>query len=330
MSNPQVTIVVSPREHFSFTQVSLESIYAQTRTPFKLIYVDGGSPKHIQKYLVAQAAEKGFRLIRTEHYLAGNQARNMGLREADTKYVAFVDNDVEFLPNWLGHLVRCAEETGAWLVAPIYCLGKTEDLILHRVGGEGHVVEKRAGLSSFFESVPYEDQRLKDILPRLRREPCEVAEFHCMLARTDVFQKIGLLDEKLLGTRDNLDISLTVRRAGGRIYYEPEAIVNQVFPPPFTRTDRHYFLLRWSDEWMRPSLRHFNEKWGINDPDRNEILLNQWLRPRRRVALGRFPDRARRLLGWRIGSWVVEETERFLLRRPLKEWQRAQAQSQAA
>lgn len=44
MVEPEVTIVVSPRERFSYTRESLESIYEHTKAPFKLVYVDGGSP----------------------------------------------------------------------------------------------------------------------------------------------------------------------------------------------------------------------------------------------------------------------------------------------
>lgn len=64
---PKVTLVVVPRERFSFTMTSLENIYEMTDIPFKLVYVDGGSPAPIRDYLKKQSQEKGFELIRTEH-----------------------------------------------------------------------------------------------------------------------------------------------------------------------------------------------------------------------------------------------------------------------
>ncbi|MFN9673614.1 MAG: glycosyltransferase family 2 protein, partial [Microcystis sp.] len=91
---PKVTLVVVPRERFSFTMTSLENIYEMTDIPFKLVYVDGGSPAPIRDYLKKQSQEKGFELIRTEHYLIPNVARNMGLQWVTTPYVVFVDNDV--------------------------------------------------------------------------------------------------------------------------------------------------------------------------------------------------------------------------------------------
>lgn len=101
MTEPNVTIVVVPRERFSCTQQSLESIYEYTEFPFKLIYVDGNSPHKVRRYLEAKSEEKNFELIRTNYYLSPNHARNIGLSRVDTKYLVFVDNDVIVSPGWL-------------------------------------------------------------------------------------------------------------------------------------------------------------------------------------------------------------------------------------
>ncbi len=76
---PQVTIVVVPRERFSYARPSLESILQLTDIPFKLVYVDGGSPAPVRRYLDARAKGQGFEVIRTDHYLPPNTARNLGL-----------------------------------------------------------------------------------------------------------------------------------------------------------------------------------------------------------------------------------------------------------
>ena len=113
---PMVTIVVVPRERFSYSQQSLESIYAETDYPFELVYVDGGSSPQLKAYLEAQSHEKQFKLIRTEHFLSPNRARNIGIQAANGKYIVFVDNDVLVQKGWLHKLVDCAEETGATVV----------------------------------------------------------------------------------------------------------------------------------------------------------------------------------------------------------------------
>jgi hypothetical protein len=81
-----------------------------------------------------------------------------------------------------------------------------------------------------------------------------------MLVRTDTFERIGLLDEELLSFFDHLDFCLAVRQAGGSMYFEPDSVVTHLAPPPFAPMDLPYFLLRWSNAWLNPSVRHFASK----------------------------------------------------------------------
>ncbi len=55
----KVTIVVVPRERFSFALTSLESIYENSDINFELIYVDGGSPDHVKSRLLEESLAKG-------------------------------------------------------------------------------------------------------------------------------------------------------------------------------------------------------------------------------------------------------------------------------
>ena len=111
-SPPRLTVVIVPRERFSCTQESLESLLENTSIPYNLVYVDGNSPPPICRYLRTQAQTHGFRLLRFDRFLSPNQARNIGLSQVKTPYVVFLDNDVIVSPGWLSSLVDCAEATG--------------------------------------------------------------------------------------------------------------------------------------------------------------------------------------------------------------------------
>lgn len=265
----KVTIIIVPRERFNFTKHSLENVYEHTKLPFKLVYVDGNSPKHIKIYLESQSRQKGFRLIRTDRYLTPNQARNLGLCEVKSKYVLFMDNDVLVTPSWLETLIQCAEETGAWLVGPLYLDGRPELHIIHGLRGIVHFEEEN-GRRIFREEHPFKGKRLDDLPIPLERELCELLEFHCMLVRTEVFTRFGILDEKLLSLREHHDLCLTVQEAGGSIYFEPNAVVSYVAPKSIVWSDLAYFMLRWSEAWNLASIRHFYEKWNL-DMDENSI-----------------------------------------------------------
>ena len=214
MPEPQVTIVVVPRERFSHTERTLENIYKHTTFPFNLVYVAGKSPDRIQRYLEVESQRRGFHLIDGPRYLAPNQARNLGIREVNTKYTVFLDNDALVSSDWLEALVQCAEETDAWVVGPVYFIGEFERQIVHMAGGTVHVKD-HDGKRVLYEEQYCLNTPLRAVRDSLLRRTCGHLEFHCLLARTDVFDKLGPLDEELLSVHEHLDFCMAVRRAGG-------------------------------------------------------------------------------------------------------------------
>lgn len=265
ITEPQVTLVVVPRERFSFARESLESIYEHTQIPFKLVYVDGNSPAKVRRYLEEQAQAKGFQLIRTHSYLSPNQARNLGLSQVQTQYVAFLDNDVIVSPGWLNALVQCAEETNATIVGPLMCQEQPVHEIVHFAGGESHIWLDKTGKRHLREKMYKQGKRVADIYSQLQRTQTELAEFHCVLVRTAIFERIGCLDEAMLNTKEHLDFCMTVAQAGGTVYFEPTSLVTYVPGPPLALTDLPFYMLRWSDGWTLASLQHLQQKWNLTE-----------------------------------------------------------------
>ncbi|MEO0988394.1 MAG: glycosyltransferase [Cyanobacteria bacterium J06639_14] len=282
MTHPQVTIVVVPRERFQFTQDSLESLYENTHYPFHLIYVDNHSPKSVRDYLAAQAQAKGFEWVRSPHFLSPNQARNVGLQRVKTPYVVFVDNDIIFAPGWLQALVKCSEATGATVVGSLVCQYKPLHTIVHCIGGDYMEPSEYAlfargergpqgtltdcGNWTIQEKTYFQNHPIAEIQEHLKRQTTGFVEFHSMLVRTSIFNRIGLLDEGFSCTKEYLDFCMTVTRAGGLIYFEPTSVVTFLTHPPapaLEKADLPYFMLRWSDEWELDSLLHFQKKWNL-------------------------------------------------------------------
>ncbi len=289
---PRVTIVVSPRERFDRSLESLDSIYEHTATPFELVYVDGRSPRGVRRAIESAAADRGFTLIRRDHYLSPNEARAIGLAEVTTEFVVFVDNDLLVSPGWLDHLIACTDETGAWIVGPLYLEGDPADEVVHMAGGElGFTGE--APRRSFSTNHVHQGERLADLPAPLARRSCGFVEFHCMLVRTDAFSRVSL-DQRLLSSREHLDLCLQVTAAGGGVWFEPASRVTYVTPPPVALADVPYFLLRWSDAWNEASLAHFCAKYDI-DPSYTERLAI--MRGRREAVFDPIHRVTRRALG---------------------------------
>lgn len=292
MLETQVTIVVVPREQFSCTQESLESIYEHTQFPFKLVYVDGNSPPKIRRYLEAQAQAKNFQLVRTDYYLSPNHARNIGLKQVNTKYVVFFDNDVVVSPGWLNALVNCAEETSATVVGPLMCQYKPLHEIVHFAGGESRIVTDVKGRHLLREKMYKQGRQVADVRPQLARTQTELAEFHCVLVRTEIFEQIGPLDEAMLNTKEHLDFCMTVAKAGGSVYFEPDCLVTYVAEPLRSLSDVHFYMLRWSDAWTLKSLQHLRDKWNLTE---NEYFKRKYKK-----------------LAWRRGGKIVMPLSRRL------------------
>jgi len=307
MDATDVTIVVVPRDHFSDTEESLESLFAFTPS-CPLIYVDGGSPRKIARYLRQQASARHFTLLRYDYYLTPNQARNIGAERATTRYLVFVDNDVIFAPDWLQPLVDAADATGAAVVGPVYYEKRPFLQDVHFVGGDARIVVAKE-----------EGRECRHLVDRIHkfpvpasREPTGAAEFHCLLVRADALRRVGGLDQNLLSTRENIDFCLALTQAGEQIFVEPRSRITYLPPDPLQISDVPFFALRWSDLWDLSSFHYLRDKWNLEEDEyfQREYRNVGW---RRRELMMRG-GLLRWLVSWKVRG-VAERALRPLERR---------------
>lgn len=261
MQETKVTLIVVPRERFSYTKKSLENIYQNTNLPFNLIYVDVNSPPEIKRYLEMQAQEKNFHLIRVNHFLTPNQARNLALTYVDSEYVVFIDNDVLVKLDWLEALVNCADETGAWIVGPL-CLEGDDFAKVHMAGGT-YEFKQRGSERWMLMRRPYFRTPLSKVRTEFKRQPTQAIEFHCVLVRMEVFKELGLLDEQVMGMGQEDDLCLTVLQFDKPIYFEPASVITYVPPQTLAWSEISFFYLRWSQAWCDVSTNRLREKWNL-------------------------------------------------------------------
>ena len=319
ISEPDITVVMTPRERFSVIQRSIESLYEDPGEPFAFICVDAGSPTTVRRYLAAESQRRGFRLIRTKHYLTPNEARNLALSEVKTKYVAFIDNDVVFAPGWLSALKRCAEETGADVVSPLICIGEPIHTKIHFAGGTAAITTE-SGSRIFREMHRYGDQQVSEVRAKLSRQPTELAEFHCMLVNRGVFERLGQLDEHLKSIYEHTDLCLKVRENGGTVMFEPGAVVTYLWEVRLHLSDLPFFFYRWSDEWAQESEVHFHRKWNFAFDER---CTRGFVLPHRRSAAIRVREFAQILVGRPISTFLYDKAVQALTQ--LGRWNRHRA-----
>lgn len=106
----KVSVVIPLYNKASYVQRALDSIAHQTFSDFELIVVDDGSTDDGGR-IVASHPDPRFRLI-TQTNAGPGPARNRGIAEARGDFIAFLDADDEWLPDYLEESVRLLEAYG--------------------------------------------------------------------------------------------------------------------------------------------------------------------------------------------------------------------------
>ena len=291
-----VTIIVAPRERFEQATMSLQACFDTADLPFRMIYVDGGSPKAIADELKDEVEKRDHIYIRRPGYITPNDARNTALPLVDTKYVVFIDNDVSFAPGWLSALVKCAEETGAGLVTPTILVGpgsRMPDLKVHHAGGILQLTDTGHG-RKMYRRHGFEHERYLECKSELVRKETDSTEFHVVLARTEMLKQIGPLDPKLVGFTDEIDVAFNAHEHGWSIWYEPTSVIVYDVAKKFTWREIPYFCLRWNTARCMKAERYFYKKWNLVPEFQRQ---RNFLRDHRRDV---FPfKKMQSIIGWR-------------------------------
>lgn len=108
MSHPLVSVIVPTYNRTDYLKLTLQSILNQTFQDFEVLVVDDGTPSD-ENLLLCQTLDK-VRYLRIENSGGPAKPRNVGIREAKGKYLAFVDDDDLWLSNKLEKQVAVLED----------------------------------------------------------------------------------------------------------------------------------------------------------------------------------------------------------------------------
>ena len=260
---PKVTIVVVPRESLNLFPTVIERIYDVTEFPFEMVVMESHSPASVRRYLKrCEASRKNFRVLYSDRFLFPYEAVNQALPHLTTEFVVFIDNDVIVEKGWLSALVQCAIEEKVGCVHPIYLVGKLEERKIHVA--EGRLIRRMRNGKPFVDSVMTYSGKRVDQIPDLRRKPSEFFEWHCVLFRKSLLDKVGAL--RPLTISEHLDYVFRMKKVREKILLEPKALVAYDYERVFKLrgADRNYFLFRWDPKKAEESLLDYCQKWGLH------------------------------------------------------------------
>lgn len=200
---PLVSVVMPAYNVAPFISDTLDSVFAQTFTDFEVVVVNDGSPDTEELERALAAYEGRVVYLRQENRGAG-AARNAGVRAARGEFVAFLDADDLWLPDYL-----------------------SEQLGFMRAGGYDLVYAD----ALLFGDSPLAGRTFMDIAPSdgevtfrsLISGRCNVITSG-VVARKSLVLEAGLFDE---GLRNSQDFELWVRlvRRGARAAYQRKVLL---------------------------------------------------------------------------------------------------------
>ena len=190
----------------------LAGVTAQSLQPARVIVVDSGSVDGSRAIAEAHGAEW--------HALAANRgfaaAVNHGIASSDSPYVALLNNDAVPEPGWLEAMVAALERDPSLSFAASRMLFTGARGV--NAAGDAFDVRGRGGYNRGIREP--DGPRFDE--PRIVFGACAGAALY----RRALFHDIGLFDEQLFLSWEDVDLDLRAALAGHRCVYVPGAVVH--------------------------------------------------------------------------------------------------------
>lgn len=201
---PKVSVVIPTYNRKAFVQEAIDSVLQQTYQDLEIVVVDNNSTDGTPQALIKRYGEQ-IRVLAYPHSRLVGGSRNTGIRASRGKYIAFLDDDDQWLPCKLQYQVSYLDEHAD---VDLLC-GATMVML-----DDGSVDENQA-LSKQFQIQPG-PLSFETVFYR-----CPI-NMDTVLVRRDVIFKAGLFDETC---HYGVDFDMWTRLAlCSKIVFEPEVV----------------------------------------------------------------------------------------------------------
>lgn len=108
---PKVSVIIPTYNRPALIQRAIKSVLNQTHQNFEIVIVDD-SPNDETEKVVKSFNDQRIKYIKNKERKGPSAARNQGIKASDpqSKYIAFLDDDDEYLPILLEKAVKKMEE----------------------------------------------------------------------------------------------------------------------------------------------------------------------------------------------------------------------------
>ena len=205
--SPAITIVIPVRNEAPFIDRCLRSVFSSDPIPegIEVLVVDGMSTDGTRQRLAEWCRTEGNMTVLDNPDGIAPTAMNIGIRAARGRWIIILGAHAEYPPNYFTLCLRTIRRTKADNVGGrMITLSSGDNL-------QGKLVR---ALTTHFFGVGNAGFRLG-----ANEGPADTVVFSC--CRREVFERIGLFDERLVRNQD-YEFNRRLLRSGGSIWHNPE------------------------------------------------------------------------------------------------------------
>lgn len=251
MSNQLVSVIIPTYNRTDYLYLTVQSVVNQTYTNIEIIVIDDGTPNSNNEEL-CEKFEK-VKYIKIDNSGGPAKPRNIGIREAKGKYIAFVDDDDLWLPTKLEIQVAILENNPDFGLVHSCCEvidenGIKKNEIIGRPGSldvkHGDVSMRMLGNWTLMMPTPIIRKKIIDVVGLFNEQMPAAGEDTEYWTRCAFATKFYYIDEPLAQYRvHSSNISGDVLKYLELPFYLKNVIVNQLSTHRIS-TSQYKFLLK--------------------------------------------------------------------------------------
>ena len=223
---PQLMIVIPVHNGLPLTQQCVETIRRYTDTPHEILIVDNGSTDGTSDWCGRDHVTS----MRFDENRGFAAACNAGIRAALGEYVIILNNDTVVSPGWAGRLLAHLDR----------------DRMIGLVGSSTNyassVQQIEAGYNDLDEYLMFAKRIARDHAGQ--GEEVDRLVGVCLAARRQLFEEVGLFDERFgMGNYEDDDLCVRVRQRGYKLLWAKDVFIHHVGSQTFAAVQADYQAL---------------------------------------------------------------------------------------
>ena len=229
MKVPSITFIILTWNSESYLKVCFDSIIrkcSEEGISYEVIIIDNGSRD--ASCAVVEEYQKNFtdafRLIKLESNRGTTYTRNLGLRQAQGKFICILDSDTELGDGNLTAIInRLSSDEKIGILAPRLLL--PDGSIQNSVKRFPTMLNKLMKIPGIILGIKTKNADFYDEFPFSEEREIDLAISACWFFRKELLEKTGYLDELIFYAPEDVEYSIRVWQTGHSILYYPAVTV---------------------------------------------------------------------------------------------------------